>query len=65
MDEFDSEDAKDLADLLLEGFSALQAITWLSFFSSELEAVPLLMLQDGRSRELFRHARGMVEAASA
>lgn len=58
----DEEDATALVDLLLRRLSPLDVITWIVWPNRGLDdAPPLSLLKDGRSREVFKAAREMVE----
>jgi hypothetical protein len=56
----DEEDAETLVGLLLERFELLEVYTWLFFYNTEFGASPLTMLEMGKSREVFKAARGLV-----
>lgn len=60
----DEEDASALVDLLLEAHTTVGAMSWLCFWSDSLGGVPLELVAKGRSRDVFREVRGMVEARS-
>lgn len=61
LDEFDREDVDMIVDILLEGYSPLEIMSWLFFLDSGLEGTPLIMLAEGRTREVTLRARRMVE----
>jgi hypothetical protein len=57
------EDADMLIDLLREGdYSYKDIATWLFFpdYLGDLEGTPLVLLEEGRSRDVFKEARKMV-----
>lgn len=60
----DEEDAAGLVDVLLEGFTPLQAQTWLFLHDSELGGTPLIILEEGRYRDVVRRARFLVAQVS-
>jgi hypothetical protein len=61
----DEEDAETLVDVLLEVYTPGLAMTWLFFWDVDLHGIPLDLLQDGRTREVFRAARREVDARAA
>lgn len=62
LDEFDVEDCERLVDLMLEAFTALEVLSWLIFDDPELGGIPVLLLKDGRLREVMTRARQMVSS---
>lgn len=56
----DEEDAEALLDLLLGRFSPAEVGSFLMFYNYELRGTPLDLLSQGRSRQVFIHARRMV-----
>jgi hypothetical protein len=54
------EDADVLLDLLLKAYSPTTAWIWLTFFNSELDGIPLAMLERGQSRAVFKEARRLL-----
>lgn len=59
------EDASSLLDILLESYDLEGAYTWLLFYNRILGGTPLVMLEEGRHREVFAEARRLVgEVAS-
>lgn len=62
LDEFDVEDVECMVDLLLEAFTPLEVLSWLIFADPILEGTPVLLIQDGRLREVMQVARQMVSS---
>jgi hypothetical protein len=56
----DEEDAKDLVALLLERYTVTLAWTWLAWHNERLGGMPIVLLQEGRGREVFAEARRVV-----
>jgi hypothetical protein len=52
----DEEDAKALVELLLQKHTIIGAWTWLMWPDDELYSTPLILLQQGKSRDVFRRA---------
>lgn len=65
LDDFDLDDARSLADVLLEAHTPAEAMSWLCFHDTELDGVPLALLEDGRGREVLCRARSIVAEASS
>lgn len=64
LDEFDLEDVVNLVDMLLEALSPVQVMTWLSWRDEELGGMPLVMVREGRTRDVIRRARTLVAERS-
>lgn len=56
----DEETAVELVDLLLQRFNGTGAWCWMLFRCHALDGTPLDLIQQGKSREVFRYARQMV-----
>lgn len=57
----DEEDAIELVDLLCKAFSPQQVLTLIFFHCSSLGTTPLLAVEQGRVRDVFKFARALVE----
>lgn len=60
----DEEDATHLVDVLLEGYTPLQAQTWLFLHDQELGGTPLVVLEEGGGRRVLQRARSLVGTVS-
>lgn len=60
LDEFDCEDAVNIADVLLERMTPLEAMTWLAWPDAELGSTPLVLISHGRARDVLARARRLV-----
>lgn len=60
LDEFDMEDVGIVIDVLLEAFTPGMILTYMLFPAPDLSSTPVLMIHDGRMRDVLSHARGMV-----
>ena len=59
------EDADVLIDILLESYDLHGAYIWLLFYDDELDGVPIALLENGRTRQVFRRARRLAEMGAA
>jgi hypothetical protein len=59
------EDADVLIDLLLEAYTLEGAWTWLSFHNRHLGGTPLVLLEQGSARAVFREARRLVSQVAS
>lgn len=60
LDFWTEEDADLLVCVLMERYSALEVQSWLFLYDSELDGTPLVLLEQGRGREVMRRARQIV-----
>lgn len=56
----DQDDAVALVDVLLAVFTPAGAYIWLAFYWEPLDGTPVVLLEQGRAREVFREARRIV-----
>jgi hypothetical protein len=65
LDAFDIEDVEMLVNVMLQTFSALETQAWLMLYDSELDGTPLVLVEQGRIREVIARARKLVADVSA
>jgi len=53
----DEEDLIILVDDLLKRFTPLGAWTWLAFWDEDLGGIPIVLVRDGRARDVIVRAR--------
>ena len=64
LDEFDADDAAVLVDVLLEGFTAVEALTLLYWPDTELEGTPIILIGEGQIRRVTQRMRRLVAERS-
>lgn len=62
LDPFDVEDTERVVDVMLEAFTAFEVLSWLIFYDAELDGTPVLLVRDGRIREVMAAARQLVSS---